>query len=331
MHFHRTLRFAVLAVALPLAGCDWPWQHPPADAPLALSGTVDARQVDLAFQVPGRIVAILADEGGALQAGQAAATLDETDLRLVARRAQAQAEAAGQVLAAMRAGARREELAAAAAAVAQAEADAAFAAHEVVRTQQLVQQQFVSPQQLDRARSAADAARARLEQARQAQALMRAGARAEDLRRAQAELEAAQAQRESAQRQLGYVRLDSPTAGIVSTRLAEPGQVVGAGQPVLRVADLAHPWVRVYLAESELARVRLGQAAQVTVDGLPGRVFHGRLSFISPEAEFTPKTVETRALRVDLVYRAKVEVDDAAGLLKIGMPADVKLALARQP
>ena len=125
---------------------------------------------------------------------------------------------------------------------------------------------------------------------------------------------------------LGYAALVSPVGGIVSVRLAEAGQVVAAGQPVLRIAELTQPWVRAYLAEADLTRVQLGQPVEVRVDGLPGQVLHGRLSFISPQAEFTPKTVETKALRVDLVYRIKVDVDDPQGRLKIGMPADVTIA-----
>ncbi len=113
---------------------------------------------------------------------------------------------------------------------------------------------------------------------------------------------------------------------MVSVRLAEAGQVVAAGQPVFRLAQLQRPWVRAYLPEPDVARVALGQAAEVRVDGMPGRVFKGHLAFISPQAEFTPKTVETKALRVDLVYRVTVDVDDAGGALKIGMPADVTLA-----
>jgi len=96
----------------------------------------------------------------------------------------------------------------------------------------------------------------------------------------------------------------------------------------LRVAELGHPWVRAYLNEADLPRVRLGQTAEIRVDGQPGQVLIGRLSFIAPEAEFTPKTVETRALRVDLVYRVKVEVDNPAGVLKLGQPADVTLKAA---
>jgi HlyD family secretion protein len=325
----RIARCCIAALAAgALAGCQWPWSTPAARGPLALAGTVDARQVDVAFQVPGRIARLAADEGEAVQAGQALAELDAADYRLGLERAQAQARAAGGALAALRAGARPQELRAAQAAVEQAEADARFAQQEVRRTGELVAQQFLAPQQLDRVRSAQQVAAARVEQARQAHALLRAGARREDLERAEAELAAADAAASFAQRQLAYVRADSPVGGTVSLRLAEAGQVVAAGQPVLRIAELARPWVRVYLAEADLAREQLGQAAQVRVDGLPGKVFAGRLAFISPQAEFTPKTVETKALRVDLVYRAKVEVDGAQGLLKIGMPADVTLPVA---
>ena len=128
-----------------------------------------------------------------------------------------------------------------------------------------------------------------------------------------------------ARQQRDYVDLASPVAGTVTTRLAEAGEVITAGQAVLRVASVDHPWVRIYINEQDLPNVHLGQAAQVSVDGMPGRIFSGKLVFIAPEAEFTPKTVETRELRVDLVYRAKVEVANPDGALKIGMPADVHL------
>ena len=114
-----------------------------------------------------------------------------------------------------------------------------------------------------------------------------------------------------ARQQLSYVDLSSPVAGSVTLRMAEKGEVVGVGQVVLRVATLDRPWVRAYINEEDLPRVRLGQAAEVRVDGLPGKSFMGRVVFISPEAEFTPKTVETRALRVDQVYRVKVEVAES--------------------
>ncbi len=164
-----------------------------------------------------------------------------------------------------------------------------------------------------------------VEQARQNLALLREGPRQEDIDQAAATLRARQATVETAQQQLAYVQLYSPVAGVVSVRLAEVGEVVSSGKPVLRVAELSRPWVRAYLNEADLPQVRLGQPAEVRADGLPGRVLAGRLAFISPDAEFTPKTVETRALRVDLVYRVKIEVENPDGALKLGQPADVLL------
>jgi len=293
-----------------------------------LSGTVDARQVDLSFQAGGRIARLLSDEGQTVKPGALVAELDSSDLQLAVDRARAQARSATQAMAALKAGARPQELRVAQAAVAQAQADKRFADQQVARTQELVSQHFVSPDQMDRVRSTADGAAARLDQAAQSLALLRAGARPEDLERAAADVDAARAAQRSAERMLAYAQLTSPVGGVVSVRLAEAGQVVAAGQPVLRVAELSRPWVRAYLAQTDLPRVRLGDAVEVRVDGLPGRAFRGRLAFVSPQAEFTPKTVETRALRVDLVYRVKVDLEDPEGLLKIGMPADVTLTPA---
>jgi HlyD family secretion protein len=319
----RTRLFSLLLLALlSLQGCRWPGQAEDAGA-LVLSGTVDAHEVELGFQVGGRIARLQGEEGRAVQVGQVLAELDPTDLRLGAERTRAQAESAGKVLAALKAGARPQEIRAAQAAVAQAQADKGLADQQVARTQMLVNQNFVSPDQMDRARSVAAVSAARVDQAAANLSLLRAGARKEDLERAAADAAAAQVARRSAERQLTYVTLASPVAGVVSVRLAEGGQVVAAGQPVFRVAELSRPWVRAYLAEPDLPKVKLGQHVNVRVDGVPDRTFRGHLSFISPQAEFTPKTVETRALRVDLVYRVTVDVDDPGGLLKIGMPADV--------
>jgi len=320
-----------VAALLLLAGCDipWPWGSHAKSAPIELSGTVDAREVDVSFQVGGRIERLVTDEGRVVKAGEVLAELDPRDLELAVARAQAQAASAEKALAVLRAGSRIQDIRAGEAAVQQAQADVALAISQQERTAKLVADHFAPPQQLDTANDAVDVAKAKLDQARQNLSLLREGARKEDIERAAADLEAARAQASTAVQQLAYARLVSTISGVVSVRLAEKGQNVSPGQAVFRIAQIDQPWVRVYLGEKDLPRVRLGQEAEVRVDGVPGKVFRGRLSFISPEAEFTPKTVETKALRVDLVYRAKVDVDDAAGALKIGMPADVRLAVDR--
>jgi HlyD family secretion protein len=325
---HGFFRLAVLAMLPLLVAFRWPWQTIGDAGRIELSGTVEAREVDLAFQVGGRIARLQVDEGDAVQIDQRVATLDAGDYQLALRNATAQMEAAQAVLAALRAGTRAQELGVAEAKLNQAQADLDYARAEFGRVAELVPKKLAAENQLDQARQRQNVALAGVEQARQTLALLREGPRREDIDQAAATLRARQAAVETAQRQLNYTELRSPVAGVVSVRLAEAGEVAPAGKAVLRVAELGRPWVRAYLNEADLVRVRLGQAAEVRVDGLPGKVLPGRLAFVSPNAEFTPKTVETRALRVDLVYRVKIEVENPAGALKLGMPADVVLEIA---
>ncbi|MDD3447975.1 MAG: efflux RND transporter periplasmic adaptor subunit [Gammaproteobacteria bacterium] len=325
---------AVLALALSalsLGACKWPWSDAATDGAIRLSGTVDAREYDLAFQVGGRVSELAVDEGDVVGAGQVVARLDEHDFTLALERARAEAKAAEAALAALRAGSRTQEVAAARATLDRARAEQRYAEAEVKRMRDLVPRQLASREDLDRAERQRDVAAAGVEEARQRLELLVEGTRPEDIDRAAAEAAARRAAAESAARQLEYATLKSPAAGVVSVRMADLGEVWQPGQAALRVTQLDRPWVRAYLTEPDLARVRIGMPAEVRVDGQPGRVFSGRLTFISPEAEYTPKTVETRALRVDLVYRVKVEVDNPEGLLKVGMPADVTLEPVAAP
>jgi HlyD family secretion protein len=316
---------------IPLTACRWPWQTEATANLLILPGTVEAREIDLAFQVSGRIASLAVDEGYAVKTDQSVARLDSRDYELALQNAQAQADAARAALAALQAGTRPQELGVAEAQLTSAQADLNFARSEVKRVSELVPKNLASRQQQDQVRMQQDVAQAKVEQAAQTLALLREGPRKEDIDRARAEYQAHQAALETAQQQLAYTRLVSPTDGVVDVRLADPGEVVAPGQAVLRIAELARPWIRAYLNETDLPKVKLGQAAEVRVDGLPDHVFPGHLSFISPKAEFTPKTVETRTLRVDLVYRIKIDVENPDGLLKLGMPVDVTLPLADTP
>lgn len=304
----------------------WPWQSVDESRQIELSGTVEAREIDLAFQVGGRIATLRVDEGDSVQIEQEVATLDAHDFELALSNAIAQAEAAQAALAALRAGTRIQELRVAEAQLAKAQADLDYIRVEFKRIADLVAKKLAAQDQLDQARQRQNVALAGVEQALQNLALLREGPRREDIDQAAATLRARQATVETTRRQLEYTRLQSPVAGMVSVRLAEAGEIVSPGKTVLRIAELSRPWVRAYLNEKDLTRVRLGQAAQIRIDGLPGKVFEGRLAFISPTAEFTPKTVETHALRVDMVYRVKVQVDNPDGVLKLGQPADVVLS-----
>ncbi|MGC2519560.1 MAG: efflux RND transporter periplasmic adaptor subunit [Burkholderiales bacterium] len=328
MIFVRSFGLSLLAV-IALVACDKFWDGGSERGMLTLSGTVDAHQVDLSFQAGGRILRLNTDEGRKVQVSEVVAELAPKDYELALSRARAQENSAQKALAVLQAGSRPQDIRSAEAALLQTEADLHFANAEVKRNTDLVARHFVSQEALDHAIDQADVAVAKVEQAKQNLSLLREGPRKEDIARAAADYAAARAAVAIAEQQLAYVKLVSPVAGVVSVRLSERGQVVAAGQAVFRVAELDRPWVRAYLGEKDLPRVKLGQTAEVRVDGLPGKSFAGRLSFISPEAEFTPKTVETKALRVDLVYRIRVDVDNAEGQLKIGMPADVRLAVEK--
>ena len=326
-----SLSLIILLSCVVLAGCRWPWQAETESTQLTLPGTIEAREIDLAFQVSGRIDNLAVDEGYAVKTGQLVASLNNRDYELALQNAQAQADAARAALAALQAGTRPQELRVAEAQLASAKVDLNFARSEVRRIGELVPKNLATRQQLDQVRQQQDVAQTKVEQQAQTLALLQEGPRKEDIDRASAEYQARQAALETARQQLAYTRLISLTDGVVAVRLADSGEVMAPGQAVLRIAELARPWVRAYLNETDLPKVKLGQAAEVRADGLPGQVFPGHLSFISPKAEFTPKTVETRALRVDLVYRIKIDVDNPNGLLKLGMPVDVALPIAPAP
>lgn len=201
-----------------------------------------------------------------------------------------------------------------------------------VEEQRTAKQQYLTAQaryeELQRGTRAeqVDQARARVQGLSAQLALVEEGPRSQTLEATRARLEAAKARVEALEVKLSKTDLKAPTGGIVVLRNFEPGEMVGPGVPVLKVADLAHPWVTIFVPEPDLAAVKLGAACQVTVDSLPGRTFAGKVRFISSSAEYTPRQIQTQAQRVMLVFRTEVVVDNPELLLKPGMPADVKVA-----
>jgi HlyD family secretion protein len=311
---------ALGALHLAARGLDLAWLHRDKPSPtLTLSGNIEAHQSQLSFKgVQSRLVELPFEEGQAVRAGTILARVDDRDLLQQVT----VAEAAVDVQQRQRAAA-RENLEAARRGV---DADRALLAQrtsDLRRAEGLKQQGFVSEAALDAANTAVVETRAVL--ARDS-ALAQAAARNIDTLAA-----GERSARESARLgriQAGYATLVAPFDGVITARQAELGEVVAPGTPVVTVTDLAHVWVRAYVNETDLRRVRLGQRAVVTTDGPQDKPLEGRLSFIASEAEFTPKNVETHAERVTLVYRVKIDVDNASHALLPGMPVDVRLALA---
>ncbi len=295
------------------------------DGPLVLYGNVDIREVSLAFRVGGRVAEMRREEGEAVAPGVAVATLDPAPFDREVRAAEAEAAARRAELAKLRAGYRPEEIAQAEAVVAERRASLTNAARVLARQRDLRKSGAASQQALDDARAATLEARARLTSAEKNLELLRAGYRDEDVAAAAARLAAAEAALASARLNRDDCVLTVPEAGVVLTRAVEPGAMVASGSPVYVVA-LDHPVrVRAYVDEPHLGAVKPGLAVTVSSDSFPGKTFPARVGFVSPTAEFTPKSVETPELRTDLVYRLRLVVDDPRGDLRQGMPVTVRL------
>lgn len=317
---------AGLAVAAGLASYTVVRRRPASDA-LAASGAVEATDAALGFQLAGRIASIRPREGDRVKAGDTLATLDSPEL--VARRAQAQAQvaAARATLAELRAGARSEEIAQAREAARAADERLADAQRDADRMQQLAKNGTVSRQSYDKAKLARDVAESQRNQARQQLQLMESGPRQERVRAQQAAVEQAEAVVRQADATLANTVLRAPFDALVTVRDREPGEVVGAGMPVVTVVNMQDRWVRIFIREDRVGAVHIGQTASVTADSYPGKRYTGQVAFIASEAEFTPRNVQTTEERVKLVYAVKVRITGDPGLeLKPGMPADVTLA-----
>lgn len=292
---------------------------------LTLYGNVDIRQVDLAFRVSGRIESMSFEEGDRVAAGELMATLNGEPYADQVSLQRAKVEGAQAALAKFKTGSRPQEIEQARARVREAEAAFANAQRRYERLRALAATGAVAEQDFEDALAARDQARANLESAREALQLALEGFRNEEVLQARAELSAAEAGLDAALTSLADTELYSPSDGTILTRAAEPGAVVSAGRTVY-VLSLDEPvWVRVYVPEPWLGRVRPGMPAQVLTDTPNGGPHAGRVGFISPVAEFTPKTVQTPELRTDLVYRVRIVVDDPGRTLRQGMPVTVKL------
>jgi membrane fusion protein YbhG len=316
----------VLAVALAFAMGWWWLGRSGQGSEFVLTGNVEVRQVNLGFKVGGRIAKLKVDEGDTVAPGQPLAELEkvyfrDTITQLTASRDQAKAN-----LAKLQAGNRPEEIAQAEAAVHERKALAKNAEIAMARAQMLHDKSVGTQKALDDAQAAYRETEARLNSAMQALRLMKAGARAEDIAAAKAQLAEREAALQVAQRQLADAVLTAPSKGVVLSRVHEPGAIVAPGETVF-VLSLTDPvWVRSYVSEPELGRVRPGMEVKVTTDTPGTGALTGRVGFISSTAEFTPKTVETRELRTSLVYRIRIVVSDGANRLRQGMPVTITIA-----
>lgn len=290
---------------------------------LILYGNVDIREVNLGFRVGGRVEQMRFEEGDLVHAGDIMAVLDKTPFQHDLDLAKAQLETRRANYRKMQTGSRPEDIDQARARVAEQEAALKNAERIYARQQRLVKKDVASKQTYEDALANKTETQARLASARAALKLALAGFRSEDISAAEGEMHAAEAQVEQARTRLQDTEIIAPADGTVLTRVVEPGAIVAPGATVYSLSLGSPVWVRAYVAEPDLGRVRPGMPVLVATDG--GNHYHGHVGFISPDAEFTPKTVQTTALRTDLVYRVRIIVDDPDNKLRRGMPVTINI------
>ncbi len=292
---------------------------------LLLYGNVDIREVSLGFRVSGKLLNVLKDEGDTVKAGETIARLDPEPIRREVEQATAQLEAARAKFALQEAGYRREDIEKARANVAEAEANLANAERNLSRKKQLIAKQVSAQQELDDAVAAKDEAVARTNSARAALALQEAGFRPEEIAQAHADVSQAEATVASAKLRLTDTELIAPEDGVVMTRAYERGAILTTGATLFTISLLNPVWVRAYVPEDRLGNIHPGMEVKLFTDSDRQHPYTGQIGYISPQAEFTPKNVETPELRTSLVYRLRVIVSDPRKSLRQGMPVTVRL------
>jgi membrane fusion protein YbhG len=320
----------VLLIAAAIIGGVWLWKslhQVPSASELVLYGNVDIRQVQLAFNGSERIVEMHVQEGDKVKKGQLVAVLDVQRLKQAVARSEGQVHAQREVVARLEAGSRPEEIRKAQADVESARAEAHNAKLNYERLAPVVPKGGASQQQLDNAKAEADATEGKLKAAQEILNLAIAGPRKEDIAAAKATLKAYEAELAFANRELADAYLYAPADGIIQNRITEPGDMASPQKPVYTIALTDPLWVRTYIAEPDLGKIWLGMSAEVTTDSYPGRRYRAWVGFISPAAEFTPKSVETPQLRTSLVYQVRVYVCNPQNELRLGMPATVTIPL----
>ncbi len=310
------------------------WQRDQAAAngtEFTLYGNVDIRKVDLGFRVAGRLATLFFEEGDAVRQGEQMALLDRVPYENEVALAQAARDRADAELTRLLNGTRPQEIRQARAQVSEAEASLKALEEQFQRNRALVKVNAISRQAFDDIQAGRDAARARLASSRAALALALEGFRKEDIAAGRSQLAEAEARLEQARIRLGDTAIIAPADGVLLTRVVEQGAIVAAGQTVATLSLNNPVWIRAYVPEPQLGKIWPGMPARIYTDSRPGHPYRGHVGFISPEAEFTPKNVETPRLRTDLVFRLRVVTENPDEGLRQGMPVTVELETQNPP
>jgi len=295
---------------------------------IKVSGNIEATEVDVGFKISGRIVSRFFGEGDWVDRGKVLAKLDAEDLRNRLEVARATLISAQARLNKLLAGSRPEEIRGAEATLNQARFDLENKEAHYERMKLLFERGVIPKEVLDNSEAAFKIAKASFEKAKENYILVKEGPRKEDIEDMRAQVDQARASVKLNETQLSYTTLYSPISGVVLVNSGEIGEVVNPGTSILTLADIENVWLKTYIPETDLSKVKWGQEVIVTTDLRPKKEYRGRISFISSQAEFTPKQIQTEKERVTLVYRIKVDISNKDRELKPGMPADGRILLA---
>lgn len=319
----RAVLALLVVVALSVAAA-WAGRHLGGGAavPVSVTGTIEATQVDVSVKITGRILERLVKEGDKVSRGQLLVRLDDSELAADARRQDAALRSAQATLRDLQKGARPQEIEDARAAVSSTEATRSMTEREYQRTEQLFRQNLIAAQDVDRARQAYEVAKAQERSAREKLGLVLEGSRPDQIDAARWQVTQAESALAQAQSRLREAQVVSPIDGVVLRKNLEAGETANPGVPILTLVNPKDVWLRAYVPETEVGRLKVGDTATLRVDAFPNRVFTGKLIEIGSEAEYTPRNVQTKKERVNLVFRIKIQIDNPEGVLKPGLPAD---------
>lgn len=292
---------------------------------ITASGTIEAVEVNLGSRMSGQVKGIFVEEGSRVKEGDQLVLIDSSSLELQLKQAKAGVELAEAQLDLLVKGARSEDIQQAEENLKQAEANFKVAEEDFNRARNLLEKASITQKQKDDAEARYTVVSAQFNSAKEFLKKSKQLARPEEIRAARARLSQAQAGVELLEKSVSDCTITAPVAGIVTHKAVEAGEFVIPGTTVLTISKLDEVYLMIYVNEYELGKVRLGQEAEVKVDSYPERVFPGKVVFISPEAEFTPKNIQTKEERVKLVFAVKIQVENRDGALKAGMPADASL------
>lgn len=289
------------------------------------SGTVESREVIVSSAVAGKIVKINFDEGDKVDSGFVLCQVDTELIYPKYLEGKAQAEMLYSQYQLLLKGARSEEIEAMEEVVNRAKVNFENVEKQFERIKALYNEGIATQEQFDNAKALYEASKTQYEEVRKKLEILKKGAREEEIKSALENYNRAVAYMKSVEIQLKKSKIVSPISGFVIEKFIDVGEFVSIGSPIAKIANLDEVYVRIYVPEKELVYIRIGDSVNVKIDSYPDKVFKGRIVFISPKAEFTPKSVQTKEERTKLVYAVKIKVRNENGVFKSGMPADVEI------